>query len=444
MMSNRWSQVLAAACLAVLIGCGGARSKSDNGNNSTTSACQTGADCTSGVCDGGFCGESVSCKEKSECADGLYCHFPSQPDPWVANTEGTCETACTSDESCGIIGQQCLAGKCYTNVSCNPSNKSSDCPPGEVCNQQSRSCSAPPTTCYFNDQCPSGWVCNTDNKCVDPDDVELGSCQNDTQCDSVAGCQGGRCACSGGQCRPRGGCTSDSACSANQLCNAGVCQNATSCADQAACTPFSLVCSGGYCKNPAPCGTGNTCTNGYECHAGTTPPGCFPPGTPECTRDAQCATGKYCDTFGGGVCKVGCRSSVDCVGQCSGQVPCNCGTAHACTTEAVGTSGTSCTSDASCASGTICAYNDPSGALTCELLGGGGGVPLPPEMGGGGTGDCSKACRQTCDILTSQVQNECPSGQTCGGNDAIMSILQQLLGGGGGSGSVCYPASSGG
>ena len=108
------------------------------------------------------------CLGGGDCTAEQYCHFPSQPNPWVQGTPGTCSSACTDDISCGAVGQSCIRGQCYTNVDCNPALSSADCPPGEVCNQQSRVCSAPPTVCYFNEQCPYGWQCSTENVCFDP------------------------------------------------------------------------------------------------------------------------------------------------------------------------------------------------------------------------------------------------------------------------------------
>lgn len=428
MTANSWTRLAAIVSLAMVSACGSGRPRGDTvgDQNGVSGACTDNSQCTSGICDGGVCVDGSTCGTSADCEGTQYCHFPSTPDPWVAGTTGTCNQPCTSDDSCGIIGQQCVSGRCYTNVSCNPANSNNDCPPGEVCNQQTRSCNAPPSRCYFNTDCPASWVC-MDNNCVDPDDINLGGCANDADCSSVAGCQGGNCACVSGACQPQGGCATDGDCGATQRCNAGVCQNATSCTDQAGCTPYGLVCTGGYCKTPTPCGSGNTCANGYVCKTNYTPPACFPPGTPDCTRNEQCPQGQYCEVFSS-TCQEGCRSDTDCAGGCDGQVPCRCGSTGECSTSTTGTPGGTCTSNDQCPGGTVCSYNDPNGALMCDF-----------GMGE----DCSKSCRVTCDMLMSQLMETCPSGQKCGGDGGLdamfMQVILQMMGSsGGGTGSVCY------
>ena len=74
----------------------------------------------------------------------------------------------------------------------------------------------------------------------------------------------------------------------------------------------------------------------------------------------------------------------------------------------------------------MCAYNDPTAALTCDTL---------------GIGNCDKSCRQVCDLTTSLIIDTCPSGTQCGGDDALQSFITQLLGdaiSGSSSASVCY------
>lgn len=333
----------------------------------------------------------TGCEEASDCGPNEYCHYPTSTS-WTPGTPGTCEGLCTG--SCPD-GQTCNNGTCYMPADCTPGDAST-CPPGHVCNGSTRTCEAPPTLCYFNEQCPTDWVCDLNNTCVDPNDITLGGCTNDTDCSSVQGCTGGACACDpSGQCVPRA-CDAANPCGTQSYCVSGVCQPAQSCGHQDDCTPYSLVCESGYCTNPEPCNNGQ-CPAGYECNVNTNPPGCFPEGTAGCTRDEQCAPTEYCDLFLG-QCQQGCRA-----GGCPPGEQCN--SAHQCQVEtAVGDVGDPCTDSNQCPGGTACVYDNSMGFLTCQTLGFG----------------CEQSCRVTCDLLTSAIVNQCPPGEKCGSGDSII------------------------
>ncbi|MEC9464863.1 MAG: Dickkopf N-terminal cysteine-rich domain-containing protein [Myxococcota bacterium] len=388
--------------------------------------CTTDADCPDGsTCESGVCvappePEDVPCTSDSDCASDEYCEQPAggSYDPTV---DGTCEDACTADSDCPT-GQSCIDGRCYSNYECEPTQNSCDCPGGEVCNGQTRSCTTPPDTCYFNEQCPCEWVCNAQNECADP--RNLGNCSADSDCDNVAGCQAGGCECVDGSCQPSGTCGGPGECPTGSYCANGVCQPSPPCGEQADCTPYGLVCEPPSCEDPEPCVNG-VCPDGFTCADNYDPPVCLPEGVGECTRDEQCPAGEYCDLFSG-TCAPGCRDDADCFGQCPGSEICTCNNARQCVDFQSGSLGSPCSDDAQCPGGTVCAYNDPTAALTCDTL---------------GIGNCDKSCRQVCDLTTSLIIDTCPSGTQCGGDDALQSFITQLLGdaiSGSSSASVCY------
>ncbi len=450
-MKMKWLQLMAVVSSLAVANCGGRNSGSSNGDSdggdSVASTCTRNEDCRSGICEGGFCAEATVCKKHSDCNAGQYCHFPSAPNPWVTNTEGSCSGACTNDASCGIVGQTCVSGRCYTNLDCNPASNSSDCPPGEVCNQQSRTCGAPPSTCYFNEQCPANWQCNTDHKCIDPDN--LATCTTNANCDGTTGCPTGACECFDGSCRVAGSCSpateyTSQSCGSGKYCAGNRCQTATACAIDSThptghewCLPYGLVCKNNFCINPPPCGANNSCTTygtDWNCHTNTTPATCSPGN--ECYQNSQCPTGKYCDTVLG-QCKDGCRdnadcqascpgSSVMCGGTCSTDTGCDyCQSNHTCgTTQGAG----ACAATSECGGGEVCVSVDPNTALECAM-----GVGM----------NCALSCHQTCDLIFDRIIPMCADGEKCGGDSIMNALLNQALGalisGTKPTASVCYP-----
>lgn len=470
MRSKQWLQLVSILSFVGVAACGartgGRTAGAGDGSgdsDQTGGSCALNSECRSGLCSGGYCADAETCTKHSDCNAGQYCHFPSTS-PWVTNTEGTCAGPCTGDNSCGIIGQSCLPptnGRCYTNIECNPANNSTDCPPGEVCNQQSRACTAPPAQCYLNSNCPAGWQCSPEHKCIDPDNVAR--CDTAAQCDNTQGCAPGACECFDHGCRITGSCTpateyTSGSCGAGKYCAGNRCQTATACpGDPAApetqnpCTPYGLVCKSGYCTNPPPCNSGSCSAYGptppWACHTNTNPPTCSPGA--ECTSSSMCPAGSYCD-IPSASCKEGCRDNAECQSTCPGAPAvcslCNndpacdyCGNSHKCTVTP--SSGGACTDNSQCAAGMACAA-DPTGDATMDglCLAAGGMVP---EL-------CTMSCRVVCDILGEMTgPPTCPAGQQCGsgGSDflsALIPIIMQALMGGGGTASptasVCYPA----
>jgi hypothetical protein len=414
----------------LLCGCGqrSVPTPTDNPDNQNLDlVCQSDAQCgDGGRCIGGRCVDAGAaapagaavCLDDPECAAGEFCHFTAV---WEPGDAGYC------DASCGecAFGELCYAGQCYTLQPCDPALRSVDCPPGEACNPTTRACSPPPEHCYFDSQCPAGWTCNVDGVCIDPNVASAGACNRDEDCSAYAECADG-CVCVEHECVAEDSCRTRADCPAGQRCVAGSCIDARACSSQDDCTPFGLVCEDGHCVDPIPCADG--CPAGYICIETATPPGCFPEGTGACVRDEQCPAGQYCNLFTES-CDPGCRGDGDCVGACPGSAICSCTHTHTCAPVSTGTVGDPCVADAGCPGGTVCAYNDPTAALPCGMVG---------EMPGI---NCSQSCHQVCDLLTSAVLDTCPAGQTCGGEDALTTVVMGLfeaLFTGNDHGSVCY------
>ncbi|MEE8408402.1 MAG: hypothetical protein V3T05_02235 [Myxococcota bacterium] len=453
-MRRSWKiGILVIITATIGFACGGRKGgkNDDNGSGRTLGSgdsdglqyCTDGIECRSGICNGGQCEDAATCIDHADCNSSQYCHFPSN---WTPGTSGECAGPCGSNAACDAFMQECRDGRCYTNQDCNPDHDSSDCPPGEVCNRQSRVCTAPPTECYFDEQCPAGWLCDTvtEFECYDPN--ALGECTVDADCNSEPGCETG-CECFDGACRTTGGCDPRldplSECGAGNYCAGGVCRPATACADQGTCTAYGLLCDDpdgdgtSHCVNPPPCQQpGNTCTDAtHTCRQNLNPPVCLPADDCECNQDSTCPTERYCELFTC-ACQVGCRDNASCIGQCGTPtipIPCTnddgcqsgvcgtdgncsecyCGSDHTCSSTVVVDPGADCNGGQPCPAGTMCVYNDPSDSeITCGL------VPI---------GDCTKSCHVVCDLLVSQLIDPCPAGEACGGDGGLFEQVIMLL-----------------
>jgi len=400
----------------------------DSPTGASTPACSDAIPCESGECVDGVCHETAGplpCTDTDDCPEGEYCHFPAGTSFDPAST-GECTPFCQSDNDC-FIGQQCLDGICYTNYDCTPGNNNCDCPPGEVCNSQLNSCNAPPSTCYFVEQCPCDWLCGPGNTCLNPGN--LGVCSVDGDCNAVPGCENDNCTCNEGSCQPAGACTSAADCPPATYCQNGVCQPAQGCTSNQDCFPYGLICDDGHCVNAPPCAEDTDCPESEWCNTRFNPPGCFPDEFGGCVRDDQCLAGQYCNLFSGS-CQSGCRSSIDCQGQCPGQSACSCNALHECVGESL--QGDNCEENTQCPGGTICAPENQDD-INC----------LGEDLLGGLLGTCNKSCLGVCDILVHQISPQCPSGETCQIPGGIMAALFDLILGSGGNQSstvgVCYP-----
>lgn len=450
------ASAMAVASLAVA-GCGRPHNPAKNPESEETGieddgpggggqvTCIQDADCPSGQCNvsTGLCEsgpeeeEDLTCSDRTDCGANEYCQFEDPPVPWEADTTGVCSEICSENGDCPF-GQLCSNGVCYTQIDCDPELNNEDCPPGEVC--ADGMCGPPPESCVWPEDCPSGWVCNVDNTCINPDDIQLGGCSTAEDCNAVEGCANGTCTCNEGACEPLSGCESWRDCEAGAYCAEGYCRPADTCDPEAEldeCFPLGLRCESGYCVDPDPCEFDADCDQGFECKTNIEPPGCFPQGTAECNRDEQCPADHYCEAFTG-TCEPGCRSNADCEGECGDSDNCVCDNNHVCSDATLSGPGESCTTDEDCVGGTRCAYTDPQAAMmgdvTCGTVG-----PIFPGM-------CDKSCRQTCNLVSSAIMDDCPQGETCGGDsNVIMKLVNEFFGGlisPNSGGSVCYPNSN--
>lgn len=137
------------------------------------STCTSNAQCGSGEnCRAGLC-EPAECRRTADCGGGEICVDASCENTcnkttgagcttgYSCNTLGYCEpdanVACRTNAECGR-DEICTAGDCVTPCTCNQ-----DCGSGEVCDLNSGSCTAAPTTpvtsCQTSCDCPSGKTC---------------------------------------------------------------------------------------------------------------------------------------------------------------------------------------------------------------------------------------------------------------------------------------------
>ncbi|MFC1609641.1 hypothetical protein ACFL6C_01660 [Myxococcota bacterium] len=146
--------------------------------------------------------------------------------------------------------------------------------------------------------------------------------------------------------------------------------------------------------------------------------------TQSCANNSQCPVQQYC-SLPDGLCVDGCRDDASCTGACGASAMCVCDTHHRCVDPNSPTVNQPCTIHADCSSDELCGYDNPLTGFACE--------------GMGSSDICARSCRRICDPLIEQ----CPAGQTCGGQNGfleniIMELYGDLLGLEPASGSLCY------
>lgn len=190
----------------------------------------------------------------------------------------------------------CIGGECY------------DCPDAYY----SSACTS--WTCYTGSDCPSGYACNTSNRCTlgAQDGGGVQTCAKPSDCPPGSTCAADN-VCRAGDCSTTG-------CPANYTCKlangAAQCVAAadggavSSCKADAECasTPGSK-CLTGECVPPSgQCADATQCAAGAVCVDGSC--------TPACSATKACPTGYGCD-LGKGVCTqnpTSCTSSTQCTG----------------------------------------------------------------------------------------------------------------------------------
>jgi hypothetical protein len=193
-------------------------------------ACATGADCTTGVCTGGACAANA-------CSDGVK----NGAETAVDCGGPTC-APCATGKGC-LVGSDCTTGVCTAGLcqapSCNDGLKNGaesavDCGGG--------ACPA----------CASGKGCNVGSDCVDlvcaGHVCQLGSCSDGVQngAETDVDC-GGPCA----PCNAAARCTTSADCGSG-VCQAGFCQS-PSCSDGVKNGNETGVDCGGACFKPEVC-----------------------------------------------------------------------------------------------------------------------------------------------------------------------------------------------
>jgi hypothetical protein len=355
-------------------------------------------------------GGLVSCAEVADCPD---------PDPTRTRCNGVCLTICNGvDDLCPLDsycdatgscakgcrdsstcpdGQLCVNGACSTqSAECS---SRCDCDPGEIC--EGGACQSPPTTCTTKEDCPRGpadrceaFQCNGfTHQCFDPDPQP---CAGPADCAGRPGCTGGTvCTCtSAGACVPDAACTPQdetTTCGSGNYCNGTAhCDALPACTQASDCTTLGLACNGGtgFCERPQTCAStsdctippntfcdattgfctipncingGTTCTDPLVCSQGSGR--CVTPGGASCTNDGACQGTEYCD-LADQVCRVGCRSNLDCSG---GQ---NCDGSHTCSGGGGGGGGQygdTCASLLDCAAPMLCGAFSGTCAEPCTV-----------------------------------------------------------------------------
>lgn len=269
--------------------------------------CQTGTECSSGLClrfDTGITFCSLSCSESAQCGPNYTCQMP---EGFCVPNAMTCTNQCPTGTECAT-GYTCMGGTCTPRGDTgDPCTVSLVCDPCNVCTRESAS--SPASFCRiccagngmggFCDACPNqGCGTNTcaaltsgnSSVCL-PGTTAPGTCQacNNGQCAEGLACVAGRC---------------------REACNPqapGTCQ---------AC--FSLTSGGGSCACPdeisgegEPCGIiGSTlaaCGAGLAC-VGSTATVCR--ARCDVNQPNSCRTGQSCQLQNGvGVCVPGTEGS---------------------------------------------------------------------------------------------------------------------------------------
>ncbi|MFZ5443113.1 MAG: matrixin family metalloprotease [Myxococcota bacterium] len=392
--------------------------------------CQTGSECSSGLClrfnatGVTFC--SLTCSDSAQCGPGYTCE---QPDGICVPTSMTCTNQCTTSTQCAT-GYTCNGGTCTPRGDlgdpCNPSFVCKSC---NVCTRESEQ-----TTAYYCRACCAGQgqggFCNA---CANT------ACGTGTTCTPLL--SGASSVCLPGSSAP-GTC---------QPCNNGNCADGLVCVNnrcRAPCNPaapgtcqacYTLQVGGGACACPdeyasegQPCGqVGNSlyaCSTGLAC-IGTVSPTCR--ARCDINNPASCATGKVCQLQQGvAVCMPGTEGST--CAPCTNTGACNNGLTcfnNRCYTPCNVNLGNACaTCVATNANGTgVCGCPD-------QLSPEDGPCGSSPELHACQTGTrCIEGkCRAPCNPTSG---TGCPIGSDCRdiGTGLFYCVDQTPIGGGGGS-----------
>jgi hypothetical protein len=404
------------------------------------SACSTGNDCASGVCDVGICC-AAACPNGNVCqacvaGTGACQTVTNAPDP--DNCTGT--QACDATGNCKLaVGQACPNGngdcanaQCEDGFCCNTACGSA-C---DVCAMSlggtaNGTCSPAPVGYAGSPACANGYACDgTDTTCpaspcaTDVDCLPTDYCASNGMC-TPQKVEGGTCnLTAGGDCKSAPCRECDTG-----ICNGGVCsacmQNsdcttagATFCVDKVCC---DMACEGecqacdvaghtGTCSpvTGAPHGTRTACsgtgTCGGACNGTNTAACSYPGGTTVCATACSAATETDSNCDGNGECVPGAAMA------CPHNLACNASTMKCATTCAVSTD---------CATGFVCTMGTcapASSAPTCStdgtssMIGTGTPTLCAPFTCNPSSGSCNIVCATSSQCASPNV---CDSTSMC-------------------------------
>lgn len=391
--------------------------------------CQSGSECSSGLClrfDTGVTFCSLTCSESAQCGPNYTCQMP---EGFCVPNSMTCTNQCTTETQCAA-GYTCTGGTCTPRGDVgDPCTVSLTCKACGICTRETetsaqlfcRACCAGQgqggyCTACANTACTNGNTCvpltaGSSSVCI-PGSSAPTTCQacNNGACAEGLVCVAGRCR---AQCNPQ---------------SPGTCQ---------AC--FSLTSGGGACacadeyaSEGQPCGqVGQSlyaCSTGLAC-IGTTAPTCR--ARCDINNPASCSTGKVCQLQNGlAVCMPGTEGS-QCA-PCTNTGACNAGLtcfSNRCYTPCNTNLGSSCAT---------CVPTNANGTGVC-------GCPdqISPEEGPCGTTPEVHACQTGTKCIEGKCRapcnpnmaNACPILSDCRdiGTGVYYCVDQTPLGGGGGS-----------
>ncbi|CAG2101907.1 unnamed protein product, partial [Medioppia subpectinata] len=244
--------------------------------------------------------EAISCKSDNDCSIDKFCihrqcitrfECSADKDCSVGHicVKGKCFSGCRRDDDCALdmscVSQQCQSpcsfrGACGVNADCIPFNHRSKCtcPPNYTGNPETQCLELP--TCRKNDDCPTGYVCQT-GKCA-----VISGCVSDNECRPSEICENSRCV---------DGCRSNSDCDFTKSCINRLCQNPCNvkiCGTNSQCFAIN---HDGICRCP-------------ESYTGDPTISCQVE-QEECYVDPDCGSEKICVS---NRCLVGCRADSNC------------------------------------------------------------------------------------------------------------------------------------
>lgn len=388
--------------------------------------CQTGGECSSGLClrfDTGVTFCSLSCTESAQCGPNYTCQ---QPEGFCVPNAMTCTNQCQSATECAT-GYTCTSGTCTPRGDTgDPCTVSLYCKACNVCTRESadtplsfcRSCCAGNGQGGFCNACPNA-TCGSTNTCAalstGNSSVCLPGSSAPTTCQA---CNNGQCAeglqCVAGRCRAGCNPASPGTCAACFSLTTG--GGACACSDEIASE--GEVC-GNIGNTLAACGAGLACvgSTSYACRARC-----------DINQPSSCRTGQSCQLMNGlAVCVPGTEGS-----NCA-----NCTNTGACNT------------GLTCYLGRCyeaCNVNLANACSTCvQSMTGGAGIcgcqdQISPENGPCGTQPDVHACqvgtrclnglcRARCDPA---IPNTCPQFTDCQAVGGEFYCSDQAASGGGG------------